>query len=164
MKSTRRPDRLFGWLLLLLGALLLLDHWYPHLFGWTTILIALGAALLIRAARTDRGAAFPGAFLLLLGLFFLVKETDLIYIPWWHNWPMILLILGISFVVLFAFDTTKRGALMVGIPLIVMAFIFLSSPYRWEDILDWIGDWWPLILILIGLNILWKASLSKKSN
>jgi len=164
MKPPRKPDRLIGWLLLLVGAFLLLDHWYPHLFGWYTILIALGAALLIRAARRDRGVAFPGAFLLLLGLFFLLKETDFIYIPWWQNWPMILLITGISFVVLFAFDTTKRGSLIVGSTLILMAFIFLTNPYRWEDILDWIGDWWPLILIIIGLNIIWKAGWGRKSN
>jgi predicted membrane protein len=162
MNNVRR-NSFFGWILLLLGGFFLLDHWYPHLFGWNTILIALGVALLVRAVRFDRGASFPGAFLLLLGLFLLLKGSDVLYVPWWQTWPLILLFLGVSFVVLFAFDTAKRGSLLVGLSLILIAFILLTNPYSWDDITDWIADWWPLLLILVGLNVLWTTRQKRKS-
>lgn len=153
---------LLGGMLIMLGGFLLLDHWYPELFGWNTILIALGVALLIRALGPSKGSALPGAFLLLLGLFFLLKEANIIYVLWWQNWPLIILILGISFVTQFVFDPHRRGALMTGIILIALAFIFLRYRYRWDDIVEALARWWPLILVLIGLRMIWKTAVGPR--
>jgi len=161
--ADNRRNLFWGWVLLLLGAFLLLDHRFPHLFGWYTILIGLGVALFVQGLARNKGAVFPGTFLFLLGLFFLLEQTEVIYLPGWQNWPLIVLFLGVSFVVLYVFDPNRRGALLTGTIIIAGAFIFLRYPHGRDEILEWLGHWWPLILILIGLRIIWKTSVRQKS-
>ncbi len=161
----QRTDRrsLVGFILLLAGLILLLDRWQPDLLGWNTLLIALGVALLVAGARQDRGAILPGTFLFLLGVLLLVKQQHLIYIPWWQTFPLIVLALGVSFVVLYLFDPHRKGVLIPGVLLIAGSLIYLKFPYIWEDILDWLGRWWPILLVIVGLRLIWSSTrLPKK--
>jgi hypothetical protein len=159
----KRFPALLGWVLLLFGAALLLDRWHPHLLGWSTALIALGVALFYLGAARDRGAIFPGTFLLLLGLLNLLRSQGVADLPWSLTWPLILLILGVAFVTLFIFDPDRRGALPIGIFIIIISFLFIRFPHFWKDILDTAGTWWPVIFILIGLRILWSSRKNKSS-
>jgi membrane-bound ClpP family serine protease len=120
-------------------------------------MIALGVALFYLGVARDRGAVFPGAFLFLLGLLNLLRNEGVLDLPWSLTWPLIVMALGIAFVTLFLFDPSRKGAVLPGTILIVIAFVFLSFPGAWLDILAFVSSWWPLIFVLIGLRILWGS-------
>lgn len=153
-----------GFVLLLAGIILLLDRWQPVLLGWNTLLIALGVALLVVGARRDRTAILPGTFLFLLGVLLLVKQQHLIYIPWWQTFPLIVLALGVSFVVLYLFDPLRKSILIPGVLLIAGSLIYLKFPYIWEDILNWVRRCWPILLVFVGLRLIWSSTRSPKKN
>lgn len=159
----KRYPALLGWVLLLFGAALLLDRWHPHLLGWSTVMIALGVALFYLGVARDRGAIFPGTFLFLLGVLNLLLSEGVLDLPWSMIWPLLLMALGVAFITLFIFDPDRRGALLPGIVIIAIAFVFLRFPHFWEAILDFAGTWWPVIFVLIGLRILWSSMKNKRS-
>lgn len=162
MSDRRRPAAL-GWILLIIGVLLLLSYWYPISFNWMTLLIVLGIGLfIVGTLQRDHGAIFPGTFLFLLGLLFYLREHTLIHTPWWHLWPLIILSLGVAFVMLYIFDPARKGALFPGLFLIVLAFVFLFFPWSWYEILYWIGKLWPVILIFLGLHLILKSVRREK--
>jgi hypothetical protein len=159
----KRFPALLGWVLLLLGAILLLDRWQPHLLGWSTIMISLGVALIYLGVARDRGAIFPGTFLFLIGVLNLLRSEGVLDIPWSLTWPLILMALGVAFVTLFISDPDRRGALPPGLIIITMAFIFLRFPEFWDTLWDFVGTWWPVILVLIGLRLLYSSRQAAKN-
>ena len=157
--SHRNPTPLLGWILLIIGALLLLNHWHPFDLSWMTLLMILGLGLFVAGVlQRDHGAIFPGTFLFLLGLLFYLKEHSVFYTPWWHLWPLILLCLGISFLMLYIFEPARRGTMIPGAVLIIVGFVFLFFPYSWNDIIYWFGKLWPVLLIILGLHLIIKAA------
>ncbi|MBU1652657.1 hypothetical protein KKA00_10585 [bacterium] len=157
--SHRRHSGVFGWVLLILGIVLILNHWYRWHIEWTTILMILGAGIFLAGViNKDRGAVFPGTFFFLLGLFFYFKEHHIFIAPWWDFWPFILMALGIAFVVQFLFDPLRKGGLVPGVILIAIAFWFLFSPWGWENIvfgIAWFGNvWFPALMIICGIYII----------
>lgn len=162
----QRNDRrsLVGFILLLAGLILLLDRWQPDFLGWNTLLVALGVALIVAGLRRDRGAILPGTFLFLLGVLLLIKEQHLIYIPWWQTFPLIVLALGVSFVVLYLFDPQRKGVLIPGVLLIAGSLIYLKFPYILEEIFDWLKRWWPLLLVIVGLRLIWSSTRAPKKD
>lgn len=147
-----------GIILVLIGGLLLLHHWFPFVLNWAAFLIILGIVfILLGISRRDHGAVFPGTFLFLIGLLFYLKSQGLIYLPWWQIWPLFALFLGVAFLALCVFDPQRRYAFFPGIFLVALAFLLLLFPWSWDKIFYWISKLWPVILIIIGLRLLWKA-------
>lgn len=167
MSANRYSSRTatLGWILVIVGALLLLNHWHPYpwerwyfTLNWITVLIILGVGLFIAGVfREDHGAVFPGTLLFLTGLMFYLKGRDVIYLPWWRLWPLFLMILGVSFISLCIFEPRRKNALLPGFILIGLAFFFLFFPWSWDELFYWTGKLWPVLLIVIGLGILWKS-------
>jgi len=50
------------------------------------------------------------------------------------------------------------GVIVTGIGLLLL----LNS--RWDFDLDWLADWWPAIIMLIGLGIVWRAVKDRTSH
>ena len=104
---------------------------------------------------THRGV-FPGTLLLLLGLFFLFLEIGVLTDSMQDLWPLILIIIGISFVMVFLFRPSEWGTLIPGGILIVIGLLFFTWNYRyisWRTMNN-ILQWWPVILIIIGAGLL----------
>lgn len=157
-----RRSSVFGWVLVLLGAILILNHWYHWNIEWTEILMVLGiGVLLLGIIGKNRGAVLPGTFLFFLGLFFYFKDHYIFIAPWWNFWPFVLLALGIAFVMQHLFDPIRRGGLIPGILLIAIAFWFLYFPRGLSELIcafGWIGNiWFPAVLIIVGLVVIAKS-------
>jgi hypothetical protein len=56
----------------------------------------------------------------------------------------------------------RVGTLSLGILLVVMGFVILLAQINQYDIVEQILTWWPVILILIGAEILWQVYTSKE--
>lgn len=103
-ESPRQLDRDFVWglVLILLGAMILLDRldWTAAGSYWPFLLILLGVVRLVdpppsgRVARSRR----PGAWLLFIGVWGLVNEFGLLGFEYSNSWPLMLVGVGLMFV------------------------------------------------------------------
>jgi hypothetical protein len=105
--------------------------------------------------------AFPrltgGLILILLGVLFLLAQMD--RISWADWWAYFLVGLGGIFILEFlvsffsaAYRSTQTGRLIAGLVLIIIGGAHLIG----------FLDWWPLILIAIGVILLLSPLLKKK--
>lgn len=154
-----------GLILIVIGALLLANRLVPYSIGWyeiyPLILMALGALIFISViGKKDKGPVFFGTFLFLLGLFFFLRNFDII--PYYYLrevWPIILIILGLSFVSIFITKPSDWGVLIPGGIFLFpgIAFLLRKLHIIYLDIGDLIADYWPMILIIIGGGIIMGA-------
>ena len=165
MMSTHKHSIWPGLILIVIGALLLVNKLVPYSIGWyeiyPLILMALGVLIFISViGKQDKGAVFFGTFLVLLGLFFFLRNFDII--PYYYMrevWPIFLIILGLSFVSVFITKPYDWGVLIPGGILLFLGIVFLLRKLHiiYLDIGDIIADYWPVILIIIGGGIILGA-------
>jgi hypothetical protein len=161
---SKPANRRAGWILIAIGLFFLLQYILEWEFYWAAVLMVLGAVVFVHAAvtRNHRGV-FPGTLLLLLGLFFLLMEVGVLEDSMEDLWPLILIILGVSFVMAFLFQPREWGHLIPGGILIVIGLLFFLWNYRfisWRT-MDNIFHWWPVILVILGV---WLLSGRKRSH
>ena len=163
--SAQRHSILPGLLLIIIGGLLLANKLVPYSIGWyeiyPLILMAIGVFIYISViGKQDKGAVFFGTFFLLLGLFFFLRNFDVI--PYYYLrevWPTILIILGLSFISVFVAKPGDWGVLIPGGTLLFLGVVFLLRKFHiiYLNIGDIIADYWPMILIIIGAGIILGA-------
>jgi len=162
--SKGKPFPLFGVLLVIIGIGLLFDRLNIMHFSWNKVwqfaLVLVGIWMVVSAfIYNQRGKIFGGTFLFLLGLLFIMQSYDFIYMRHDIFWPSLLLILGFSFLMLFVFEPKDWGVIIpaiifIGFGLFVI-FARLGYIFFW-DVWDFIGVYWPLILVIIGISILFS--------
>jgi len=160
--STHKHSIWPGLILILIGALLLVHKLSPYSFGWyeiyPLILMGLGALLFVSVpGKRDKGAVFPGTILFLLGLFFFLRNYDVI--PYYYMrevWPIFLIILGLAFVAIFITKPRDWGVLIPAGIFLFLGVVFLLRKFYiiYWDVWDIVSDYWPVILIIIGGGII----------
>ena len=98
-----------------------------------------------------------GLILILLGVLFLLAQMD--RISWANWWAYFLVGLGAIFILEFliscfsaAYRTTQTGKLIAGLVLVIIGGAHLIG----------FLEWWPLILIAVGVGLLLSPLLKKK--
>ncbi len=169
-KQVRFP--ILGIILVLIGTGLLLDRLgYVH-FGWEKIiacgLMVYGAGLTLRAFFVEeRGKVFFGTAAFLFGVLIFLSSLDLIVSSPHLFLPASLIIIGLSFIMIFVQDTKEWGVLIPGILLsgIGSVYIFVKLGHLGFYMITRIVEvYWPLLLIAIGLSLLLRRSISEKSH
>ena len=101
-------NKQLGWILVVLGLFFILQYLLDWDFYWAVVLIIVGGVLFLYAIlKRSEGGIFPGTFLFLLGLIFLLYEIGVID-SLTQTWPLILIILGVSFVMIFLIKNSKE--------------------------------------------------------
>ena len=152
------PSRNFapGVLLIALGAIFLASNLGAFdLFDyWPVLLIVLGLfffGLWLRE-RPNYGLLMPFAVLVVTGGLFLYCQLN----GWYYMrdlWPLFIIAPGIGFFLMYFLGEQEGGLLIPGSILLVLGIVFLSGN-------RWIGDWWPAILIVIGVLLLFRPPKS----
>jgi len=168
MNEIKKSSILPGLLLIFIGILLLTNKLLPDILDWRRlypiIIMAIGVWILSSTCcqhKKDKGGVFPGSVLFLIGLFFFLRNYDII--PYSYDvWPIYIIILGLGFLALFIVKPRDWGTL---IPAAIFLFFGIVSLFNIYYIIDWdawdmVGDYWPIILILIGVSII-ISSLKK---
>lgn len=105
---------------------------------------------------TDR--ALKGLFLIIVGVFLLLNQLDLlpnIFPNFSFSWPMILI--GVGIVLLIIKPNKTAGLVLTGIGTLFLIEINYPGFNPWQ--------YWPVLLILIGLGILFgKKNASRRNN
>jgi predicted membrane protein len=95
-----------------------------------------------------RGSSLIGFFLILLGVFWVLNNLDIIDLQLAEWWPLVIIVLGIIHLV------NGRSLFNAGAwILIAIGVIFLLNT---NDILEWEEIWryWPVLLIFMGISII----------
>jgi len=152
-------DFIIGLALVVLGLIFLFENFGIIEFDfsrmWPLIVILAGSGFWIGffRSRKDSGLILPGTILLVYGFLFLFCALY----GWWYMenlWPGFLFGPGLGFVLMYLFGEKEVGLLIPGGILLGLSIIFFL---RYSVILDY----WPLILIAVGLYLIYKHSKSK---
>jgi hypothetical protein len=157
--KNRRGSLVGGLILILIGGAMLAERlhvWLPaweDLYPFIFILLGLASAYRIRG-RGYRDGVFGAVFFLSLGVFFLLRNFDVI--PYFHSWPIFLIAIGLGLIAPIAFVPKQWGALIPGVALMLFGVALLFEEFDYWRLYD-IAKYWPLILIACGLGILLNA-------
>jgi hypothetical protein len=137
---------------------------------WPLALVAAGLVLLYLAYVRGRSSRYilPGMLFTLGGLFFLLVETVLGWGALERVWPAFMLITGLS---LFAWGLRlkpkARSAIMVP-GLFIAALGLLLFPFSLQrqrgGLAAFVGRWWPLVLVVIGLVLVTSFFSTRRPN
>jgi len=167
MSVSNKSSMFPGLLLIIVGAALLLNKLMPDFMGWRNvypiILIGLGISMILSASckeKTDKGAVFPGTILFLIGIFFFLRNYELVeYYYVREIWPIFIIIVGIGFLALFIAKPSDTGVLIPAVILIFFGGVSLLDKLYIIDLEIWeiVADYWPVILIFIGASIIFGS-------
>lgn len=157
MARHNHQGKVFGYSLVIIGLLFLLNSFDIWEFHWSQIMIVIGVFFYAGAcAGSDKGPVFPGTIVLLIGLFYQLREFRILNDSMEYMWPVFLLIAGAAFLLLYIFRPTDWGLMIPGGILIVLGLLFFAYNYEVID-LDpgrLISRYWPLILVVAGAKML----------
>ncbi len=158
---------LIGAMFIVFGAIILLNKMDVFNFSWDEgvplFLIALSVLSFISVFQGNKGNAFWGTVLGLLGVFFFLRNYGIIGYFWFDEiWPVILIALGLGFIVTFFFNPRDWGVLIPGGILTFLGTVFLMETLHVSHhTRKLVHEFWPLILVLIGIGLI-SNSISKK--
>ncbi len=149
-----------GLILILIGAGLLFRRMGFFDFGWEEsypiALLLLAAMAIVSVAKGDKSQAFWACFLLICGLFTFLKNYGLVDSFWSINlWSILLFAFGLSFFALYASKPRDWSLLIPGSILTTFGGVAILDDLH----VDWFRisyffDYWPLMLIAIGIAII----------
>lgn len=145
----------------MLGGAFLVNQLFPTLFSgfsWPWILLALGGifALVSLIGRVG-GLMIPGVILLGLGGIFFYQDTTGNWDSWAYIWALIPAFVGLGMLIGGLYDPELRAARRVALLLIaggLLMFVIFGGFFGLDPSLV---RFWPVLLILFGLFVLFKA-------
>ena len=158
-----------GVLLTIVGLWMLADRLGYLVFDWyhayPVIILLLGLIFAVRlVAVRDRTAVFPAVTLTLIGVFFVLRNYDLMMYTYPDEyWALLVAIVGVGFVAEFFASPGSWGMLILGLVL-----LFFGAVIFGDRIGYWDGDemlrYWPALLVLFGLILVFRDLLKGKES
>jgi hypothetical protein len=161
-----RRGIVFGVLIILLGAFLLVTQYFPDVFGtisWPFIVIGVGAIFLLAALFTRTGGlAVPGVIIAGIGGILYYQNLSGNWLSWTYSWTLIPGFVGIGVILAGLLSRDHPHFETGGLVLMVISAIgFLAFGGAFG--LGWdISQYWPLLLIAAGVIVLFSALLRRK--
>ena len=102
MTRYSKQGKVFGYSLVFIGLMFLLNSFEVWEFHWSQIMIVVGIFFFAGAFTSiDKGPVFPGTIVFLIGLLFQLREYRILDDSMHYMWPVFLVIVGAAFLVLF---------------------------------------------------------------
>lgn len=156
-----------GLILILIGGGLILRRAGLLDFGWDELypvgLLMLAAMSIVSVAKGERNSLFWATFLLICGLFTFFKNYGLIEGLWSISfWSVLLFAFGVSFFAIYISRPQDWGVLVPGSILTVFGGVAVLDDLnvRWFT-LRHLFEYWPLLLIFIGIGIIFSSMTRK---
>jgi hypothetical protein len=158
MRNQRRTGIVGGIILILLGGWLLAVQLVPgleHLFNieltWPVFVIAAGVVTLIIGLLTGApGMAVPACIVGGIGILLYYQNATGNWESWAYAWTLIPGFAGIGAILAGLLGDNPRRSYRDGLNLIVISAIMFLIFGSFLGGLNLLGQWWPLLLILLG--------------
>lgn len=158
----KKQNALFAYILIGIGLFFLFRELrlpiFTDFYSWQTLLIIIGAAILIHSYRSKSYEnIFIGVLIFCVGIHLHGVEN---YSFWVDHWAVYLVIIGLAF--LLRAMKTKSG-LLTGV-IFLAAGVLLIYSQKFSAYFSWIYDifalldkFWPIVLIIVGIILLRKG-------
>ncbi|HDD55738.1 MAG TPA: hypothetical protein ENG59_05810 [Chloroflexi bacterium] len=167
MDKRKRTSIFGGVILILIGALLFVAQIMPDLipdfwrvFSWPWIIVGVGLFLLaLGAALGEPGLAVPATIVGGIGGILAYQFYSNDWTSWSYIWTMIpgFVGLGIILMSLLGGDASIKD----GANLLLISFILLAVFGSFFGALGMAGQYWPVLLILLGVILLGRSFFDK---
>lgn len=162
----KRDSMVWGIILIVLGAAFLVNQLFPNVFGgfsWPWILIVLGGVFTIASlvSRTG-GLMIPGLILIGLGGIFIYQTRSGNWESWAYIWALIPAFAGLGMVIGGLYDPEMREARGAGLLMILGGLIAFAVFGGFFGLNQNLLRFWPVLLILLGLVVLFRALRPRK--
>jgi hypothetical protein len=137
---------------------------------WPLPLLAAGLVFLYLAYVRGRSSRYilPGMLLTLCGLFFLLVETVIGWAALERAWPAFMIITGLSLLAWGLRLKPKARTAIIVPGLFIAALGVLLFPFSVQrhpgSLAAFVGRWWPLVLVVIGLVLVASFFTTRKPN
>jgi len=154
-----------GLLFILLGAALLAIQFVPGLqiwFDWPTIIIGVGIFLLIIGLATGTPEmAIPASIVSGIGGLLYWQNATGNWESWSYAWALIPGFVGIGIILSGLLSGNVREGLSEGGQLLLISLVMFLIFGSFFGALGFVGDYWPLLLIGLGLILLVRGLFSR---
>ena len=172
MKENKKPFPVLGIALLLIGFGILFDRLAIFEFTWKRtwpiMLAVIGIWMTINAIiYNQRGKIFGGSFVFLLGVMYILKNYQYITLQYNILIPALLVIIGLSFFMLFIYEPRDWGILIPSLTFLGFGLFFTFTNlgyFFYSEIWDFLAVYWPIFLILIGVSMLFSRSDKRRNH
>ncbi|MBS1248499.1 MAG: hypothetical protein MAG431_00051 [Chloroflexi bacterium] len=166
MKNKKRTSMAGGLLLILIGAVLLAFQILPgfHIqFSWPWIVIAVGLFLFTIGALTgEPDMAIPASIVGGIGGILTYQNATGNWESWSYLWALIPGFVGTGILLAKVLGGEKDTSWREGGWLILISLILFSVFGSFFGALGMLGDYWPALLILLGLILLVRPFFRKR--
>jgi len=166
MNRGRRSSLGFGVVLILLGAWFLVVQFIPALriqFSWPWIIIGVGGIMLLIGALTGvPDMAVPACIIGGIGGLLYWQNYTGHWESWAYAWSLIPGFVGVGIIVAGLLGGKLRKSLREGLNLIVISLVLFLVFGAFLGGLTPLGDYWPVLLILLGLWTLIRPMFRSK--
>ena len=161
MDRRRGSSLAAGLVLILLGAWFLVAQWVPGLqiwFSWPLTIVGLGVLLLIIGLLTRVPAmAVPACIVGGIGGLLYWQNATGNWESWAYAWTLIPGFVGVGIVLSGLLGGESRQSVSGGGWLILISLVLFTIFGSFFGALGIVGDYWPVLLILLGLLILIRS-------
>jgi hypothetical protein len=144
--------------LVLIGAAILAVQLVPGVqlqFSWPWIIIGVGVLMLVIGAATGApGLAVPACILAGIGGILYYQNATGDWDSWAYIWALIPGFVGLGVVLSGLLGGEGIGAMRAGGWLILISLVLLAAFGSLFGALGMVGDYWPVLLIVLGLALL----------
>ena len=158
MDHRRRSSLAGGLVLILLGAWFLVAQFVPgwqDWFEWPLSIVGIGAVLLIIGLVTGvPGLAVPACIVGGIGGLLYWQNVTGNWESWSYAWALIPGFVGVGIVLSGLLGGGFRQGVREGSPLILISLILFAVFGSLFGALKPLGDYWPVLLIVLGLLVL----------
>ena len=173
MAGGRRFGVIAALALIVIGVALLLvqfvpelQNWYRSLsFSWPMIVVGVGALLLILGLLSGAPAmAVPACIVGGIGLLLSWQERTGHWESWAYVWTLIPGFTGVGTVLAALLGGKTRRGLRGGLSLILISAVLFVIFGAFFGGLDWVGPYWPVLLIVAGLALLVYGLVARRKS
>lgn len=158
MVYRQRSSLAAGLILILVGAWFLVATWVPGLedwFSWPWIIIGVGVLMLVIGLLTGApGMAVPAFIVGGVGAILYWQDATGRWESWAYAWTLIPGFVGVGTVLSALLGGEGRESLRSGGSLILISLTLFLVFGSFFGALGLVGQWWPLLVIALGVLIL----------
>ncbi len=166
MNRNRRSSIVSGIILILLGLLFLANEIFPELFSfweWPVLIIGMGFVFLLWAILSGIGGlAVPAAIIGGIGGIFYYQNMTGNWESWSYIWSLIPGFVGVGIILSGIIDRSLKEALSGGLTMIIISGVLFFAFGTAFGIENDFFQYWPILLIALGLISLVRVLFSNK--